>query len=173
MHCGNGHETGECKMEVGPIRPLDPDDYPEYRRAREYKSPFKLPECNYTGKSHYVYDPLHNPTLHSENDNCPLHEAKPFSKWQKWARAREDYAQNPSTENYELMLSYVSDTNPPDAPNLVIMKPAKTKTWHDIDGRPHSYQEPVRRRPPDFVLVFASLAAVCWVLVMVIAIFVL
>ena len=139
---------------------------------REYKSPFKLPECNYVKGNAYVYDPLQCPSMHNKYDHCPVHsESAVFaSKWQKWANAREDYAKDPSTENYELMLSYVTDTNPPDAPDLVVMRPVKTKTWHDIDGRPHSYQKPARRRPPDWLIITWCLDMTCWVLIMIFAV---
>jgi len=147
----------------------------------DYKSPFKLPselECS------NPYDADHCGYSHSRAGErgynhwgkaCPVHSVRLTGErqgWQQWAQWREEYA-NPENDKtgrdlaMQEMLACVTPDCPPDAPPREQIR-TKTKTravtWHDIDGRPHTYVKQ-KRRPSDGKLVAVSLLAVWLVIV--------
>jgi hypothetical protein len=75
--------------------------------------------------------------------------SKPPRVLTKWAKARENYATSETEDelhwNMAALLDCVTLENPPYAPSVVLRKKVKTKTWHDIDGRPH--QREVKKEP--------------------------
>lgn len=75
------------------------------------------------------------------------------SSWDLWHQARERYATAPLGEEGDAerktamaeLLSCVTEVNPP-VHRIPLGRPGKTKTWHDIDGRPHEYVRAPRFR---------------------------
>lgn len=76
------------------------------------------------------------PFAHAQYDNCPLHRAgKPaeLSDHERWAKSRDLFITTPTEEAreaaFDLMLSYVTDTCPPEA-TVVVPEHAKPgKVW--------------------------------------------
>lgn len=81
----------------------------------------------------------------------PWPKAKAYTAWKC---PRDRYAVTGNEKDLEKMLDAVDFTNPPDAKNVLNHGKARTtktkvKTWHDIDGRPHTSttSRPVRGVP--------------------------
>jgi hypothetical protein len=137
--------------------------------VRDYESPFQLPKCNYKSKVSQT-DPARWPFLHASEDNCPLHTKDGMNhSWQRWAYYRNMFATVGTDADRQyalnLMLSHVSESNPPDVHAPGIPK-ARTVTWYDIDGRPHSFEKE-RKHPSDLMLAAFSFAALALVILTV------
>ena len=129
---------------------------------------FKMPNLECTSPNdaeHYAYSHSLAGTKKASDpyywgkDKCPVHSIeKDDDPWLQWAEARELYARAEDDEAGEYflqeMLSHVTETVPPRAPydygiwmeTESTGPKTRTKTWHDIDGRPHTVTSLVPER---------------------------
>jgi len=96
---------------------------------------------------------------------CPVHcEYSDSSTWVKWAKFRELYAttedEHAQAVYMNSMLDCVTAQIPPPIPPAKLK--TKTKTWHDIDGRPHSYEVEKKDRDTQ-VAIFLAFSLAVWV----------
>ena len=146
-------------MYLGPILP------PEFGEGES--AVFKMPNLECTSPEDaraYPFSHARAGTIEIDNyiwgrKKCPVHCVdKSSDPWLQWAEARELYAHAEDDEAGEYflqeMLSHVTDTVPPRAPydygiwmeTESTGPKTRTKTWHDIDGRPHTVTSLVPER---------------------------
>lgn len=91
-----------------------------------------------------------------------------WGRYRCWRDARAAYARTGDEEHLRHMEGFVDYTCPPEPREL---PPIRTRTWHDIDGRPHAYAGSRDSWP---VLAWGSVRALLtpagWALLMAVAV---